>query len=159
MVAAEAANAVAELYIEGQKKAKGLATSEANAWLDQRVREVHQEVIQAQQKRDEFRRQAGIIELGEMSINAEQLADMNSRLIEARTVRQQAEARYAQVAKLTQSSAALESCARGALLGTDPDLAATADRDRAQDRRAGDAISRRASQDGAGARGAGQCAG
>jgi len=108
VLAAESANAVAELYIEGQKKAKGLATSEANSWLDQRVREVHQEVIKAQQKRDEFRRQAGIIELGELSINAEQLADMNSRLIEARTVRQQAEARYAQVAKLTQSSAALE---------------------------------------------------
>jgi succinoglycan biosynthesis transport protein ExoP len=108
-LAADAANAVAELYIDGQKKAKGRATSEANSWLDQRVREVHQEVIKAQQKRDEFRRQAGIIELGEISINAEQLADMNSRLIEARTVRQQAEARYSQVAKLTQSSDALES--------------------------------------------------
>jgi polysaccharide biosynthesis transport protein len=108
-LAADAANAVAELYIEGQKKAKGQATSEANSWLDQRVREVHEQVIRAQQKRDEFRRQAGIIQLGDLSINAEQLAIVNSRLLEARTVRQQAEARYAQVAKLTRSGAPLES--------------------------------------------------
>jgi polysaccharide biosynthesis transport protein len=108
-LAADAANAVAELYIEGQKKAKGQATTEANSWLDQRVREVHEQVIRAQQKRDEFRRQAGIIQLGDLSINAEQLAVVNSRLLEARTVRQQAEARYAQVAKLTRSGAALES--------------------------------------------------
>jgi succinoglycan biosynthesis transport protein ExoP len=108
-LAADAANAVAELYIEGQKKAKGQATTEANSWLDQRVREVHEQVIRAQQKRDEFRRQAGIIQLGDLSINAEQLAVVDSRLLEARTVRQQAEARYAQVAKLTRSGAALES--------------------------------------------------
>jgi polysaccharide biosynthesis transport protein len=107
-ISAEAANAAAELYIEGQKNAKGRATSEANSWLDQRVREVHEEVIRAQQKRDEFRRQAGIIQIGDLSINAEQLAVLNSRLLEARTVRQHAEARYAQVAKLTQSGAALE---------------------------------------------------
>jgi succinoglycan biosynthesis transport protein ExoP len=100
-LAAEAANAMAELYIEGQKKAKGLATSEANSWLDQRVHEVHQKVIKAQQKRDEFRRKAGIIQLGDLSINGEQLAALNSRLVEARTVRQQVEARHAQVAKLT----------------------------------------------------------
>jgi succinoglycan biosynthesis transport protein ExoP len=108
-LAAEAANAMAELYIEGQKKAKGLATSEANSWLDQRVHEVHQKVIKAQQKRDEFRRKAGIIQLGDLSINGEQLAALNSRLVEARTVRQQVEARHAQVAKLTRSGAPLES--------------------------------------------------
>ena len=108
VLAADAANAVAELYIEGQKKAKGQATSEANSWLDQRVREVHEQVMKAQQKRDEFRRQAGIIQLGEISINGEQLAALNSRLLEARTLRQQAEARHAQIARLTQSGAALE---------------------------------------------------
>src|SRR5262249_57538797 len=40
-LAAAAANATAELYIESQRNAKGQATSEANTWLDRRVNEVH----------------------------------------------------------------------------------------------------------------------
>lgn len=109
ILAADAANAMAELYIEEQKNAKGRATVEANLWLDQRVREAHEQVIKAQQKRDEFRRHAGIVQLGDISIIAEQLASLNARLLEARSARQQTEARYAQVAKLSQSGAALES--------------------------------------------------
>ena len=109
IIAAEAANATAELYIEAQKNAKGQATSEANSWLDRRVGEVHEQVIEAQQKRDKFRRQAGIVQIGDLTINAEQLTQLNGQLLAARTTRQQAEARYAQVAELTQSGAQLES--------------------------------------------------
>ncbi len=108
LLAAEAANAVAEIYIEGQRSAKGKATSDANSWLDEKVRDAHQVVIKAQQKRDEFRRQAGIIQLGDISINGEQLASVSASLVEARAVRQHAEARHAQIAKLTQSGAPLE---------------------------------------------------
>ncbi len=111
ILAAEAANAMVEVYIEGQRKAKGQATSEANFWLDQRVGEAHAQVIEAQRKRDEFRREAGIIQLGDISINAEQLGTLNAHLLEARSIRQQVEARYAQVAKLTQSGAPLETVA------------------------------------------------
>src|SRR5262249_53294035 len=73
-LAAPAANATAELYIESQRNAKGQATSEANTWLDRRVNEVHQQVIEAQQKRDDFRRKAGIVQLGDLSIYGQQLA-------------------------------------------------------------------------------------
>ncbi len=109
IIAAEAANAAAELYIGAQRNAKGRATSEANSWLDQRVIEVHQQVIEAQRKRDEFRRNAGIVQVGDLSINAEQLAQLNLQLVAARTARQQAEARHVQVSKLTESGAQLES--------------------------------------------------
>lgn len=109
VIAADAANAAAELYIEAQENAKGQATSEANSWLDRRVNEVHEQVIRAQQKRDEFRRKAGIVQIGDLSTNAEQLGQLNSQLLAARTARQEVEARYAQVAKLTEAGAPLES--------------------------------------------------
>jgi polysaccharide biosynthesis transport protein len=103
LIAAQAANAAAAIYIEAQKNAKGQATSEANAWLDRRVNEVHEQVIKAQQKRDEFRRNAGIVQIGDMTMNAEQLTQLNSQLVAARTIRQQADARYAQVTKLQET--------------------------------------------------------
>ena len=109
VIAAAAANAAAAVYIESQKNAKGQATSEANAWLDRRVNEAHEQVITAQQKRDEFRRQAGIVQIGALTMNAEQLTQLNSQLVVARTARQQADARYAQIAKLEQTGAPLES--------------------------------------------------
>lgn len=109
VIAADAANAAAELYIEAQENAKGQATNEANSWLDRRVNEVHEQVIRAQQKRDEFRRKAGIVQIGDLSTNAEQLGQLNSQLLAARTARQEVEARYAQVTKLTEAGAPLES--------------------------------------------------
>src|SRR4051794_26896182 len=42
-------------------------------------------------------------------MNAEQLTQLNSQLVVARTARQQADARYAQIAKLEQTGAPLES--------------------------------------------------
>ena len=107
-IAAAAANATAELYLERQQNAKGQATGEANAWLDEKVLAAHQQVIAAQKKRDEYRRKAGIIELGDLSIYAEQLAILNTQLVETRTHRQQAEARYAQAQKIDQSGGQIE---------------------------------------------------
>ncbi|MGH6802113.1 MAG: Wzz/FepE/Etk N-terminal domain-containing protein, partial [Methyloceanibacter sp.] len=93
LLAAAAANMAAELYIEEQHTSKGKATTDANTWLDRRVGEVHAQVIEAQRQRDEFRRKAGIVELSDSSIYVEQLALLNIRLVEARSARQQTEAR------------------------------------------------------------------
>jgi capsular exopolysaccharide synthesis family protein len=109
LIAAAAANAAATIYIESQNEAKTQATREANAWLDRRVNEVREQIVTAQQKRDDFRRKAGIVQIGDLTVNAEQLGQLNSQLLTARTARQQADARYAQILKLQENGAPLES--------------------------------------------------
>ena len=109
VIAAAAANAAATIYIESQNEAKTQATREANAWLDRRVNEVREQIVEAQQKRDEFRRNAGIVQIGDLTVNAEQLGQLNLQLLAARTARQQADARYAQILKLQENGSPLES--------------------------------------------------
>ncbi len=95
--AALAANTVSELYILEQLAAKGDATSRASKWLSERVNEMRRRVIDSEQRLEEFRRTAGIIEVGGATLFQQQLVGLNEELIQARNKRAEAEARYEQV--------------------------------------------------------------
>jgi uncharacterized protein involved in exopolysaccharide biosynthesis len=147
VIAAAAANAAATIYIESQNEAKTQATREANAWLDRRVNEVREQIVEAQQKRDEFRRNAGIVQIGDLTVNAEQLGQLNLQLLAARTARQQADARYAQILKLQENGTSARIGAGRPLLAPHSESSPARDRNRPQDRRTEDAVSRWPSQD------------
>lgn len=95
--AALAANTTAEIYILDQLATKGEATSRASKWLSERVNEMRRRVIDSEQRLEEFRRTAGIVEIGGASLFQQQLVGLNEELIAARNKRAEAEARYEQV--------------------------------------------------------------
>lgn len=95
--AALAANTISELYILDQLAAKGDATSRASKWLSERVNEMRRRVIESEQRLEEFRRTAGIVEIGGATLFQQQLVGLNEELIQARNKRAEAEARYEQV--------------------------------------------------------------
>jgi capsular exopolysaccharide synthesis family protein len=96
-MAALAANAVSELYILDQLTSKGETTSRAAEWLNQRVNEMRQRVLDSEQRLDEFRKKSGIVEIGGANISQQQIARLNEELVLARTKLSESEARNAQV--------------------------------------------------------------
>ena len=102
-MAALAANTTAELYILDQLAAKGETTSRASDWLKQHVEELHERVIESEQKLEDYRKQSGIIDTGGATVYQSQLGRLNEELVLARTHLAEAEARAAQVQDLVKS--------------------------------------------------------
>lgn len=99
-MAAIAANATAEAYILDQIEGKGDVTARASRWLDQRVKELRDRVIESETKLGQFRAKAGLVDIGEGSTLKTQLSKLETELIEARTRRAEAKARYDQIQSL-----------------------------------------------------------
>ena len=102
-VAALGANTTAELYILDQLAAKGETTSRASDWLKQHVEELHERVIEFEQKLEDYRRQSGIIDTGGASVYQSQLGRLDEELVLARTKLAESEARAQQVQGLVKS--------------------------------------------------------
>lgn len=96
-MASLAANTTAELYILDQLNSKGDTTNRASEWLNQRVNELRQRVIDSEQRLEAYRRQSGIVDTGGATIYQQQLARLNEELVLARTRLAEAEARAQQV--------------------------------------------------------------
>ena len=99
-MAAIAANATAEAYILDQIEGKGDVTARASRWLDQRVKELRDRVIESETKLGQYRAQTGLVDIGEGSTAKTQLAKLEGELIDARTRRAEAQARYDQIQSL-----------------------------------------------------------
>jgi capsular exopolysaccharide synthesis family protein len=110
-MAALATNTVADLYILGQLNAKYEATERANRWLADRVGELRLRVGASSRKLESFRRRAGLVNIGDTTLYAQQLAELNSQLIGSRTVLAEADARYNQVQRLLGTPGGLDTAA------------------------------------------------
>ena len=110
-MAAKAANATADVYILDQLNAKYEATERANAWLGDRVNELRQRLENSSQELENFRRQAGLLEIDGSTIFTQQYAELSSEAAAARTRRAEAEARYNQVQQLLSSDAGVGTAA------------------------------------------------
>ena len=102
-MAAKAANAIAEVYIQQQLQRKNTVTQNASKWLAQRAGELRQKVIDSERRLEDYRRKSGIMEVQGLNLLREEIAKVNDDLIAARTKRVEAEARYQQVQKLLRS--------------------------------------------------------
>ena len=109
--AARLANAAAQAYIDDQIAAKTEQTRRANAWLQDRAIELKREVEKSARAVEEHRRRAGLVNVEGSSLLAQQLAELNSRLIVARADRAEAEARHRQIKKLLESPGGIDSAA------------------------------------------------
>lgn len=90
---AKIANAFVEQYLQGQLSMKFDATQRANSWLTKKLAELQETVRQSELKEQEFREKNGLIETDGHTISDQQLSELNSQLIIARTERAQAEAK------------------------------------------------------------------
>ena len=110
-MAAIAANATAETYIQDQIEDRGDVTQKATAWLAQRASDLRKRVIESERRLEEFRRKSGIVEVQGSSLLREQITKMNGDLIAARATRAEAEARHRQVLSLLKSEGGIQTAA------------------------------------------------
>ncbi|MDP6344605.1 MAG: GumC family protein, partial [Alphaproteobacteria bacterium] len=110
--AAEAANALAEVYINETILRKFEANARATDWLNQQVAELRQRLEASQSALEEHRRNIGYLDIeGQASILAQQLAELNTDLVRARGARAESAARFQQIEKLLESEEGIESAA------------------------------------------------
>ena len=84
-LAADAANTVADLYLATQEGAKRSTARSASAWLSSAIEPLRKKVDEAEARIESFRTQNGLLQgANNVSINAQQLADLNAQLANAR---------------------------------------------------------------------------
>lgn len=97
-MAANAANRLAQGFIEAQLEA-GLATSaDASAWMNSRLSELRTKLKAAEGKLQAFREKENLVDIdGVLTISAAELAATSNRMVDARSNRAEAESLYRQV--------------------------------------------------------------
>ncbi|KQW22235.1 protein tyrosine kinase [Afipia sp. Root123D2] len=91
--AAEIANTVANVYIADQLNAKFDANRRATLWLQGRLNEIGEQALTAERAVAVFKSQNNIVTAGGKLMDDQQVADLNSRLVAARAVTADAQAR------------------------------------------------------------------
>ncbi len=110
-MAARIANTVAELYLLQQREAKFEATRRATEWLYERTADLRETVKASEDAVEAFRREAGLIEGKGFTLASQQVSELNTQLILARTTRAEAEARLHQVRALLAGEGGIDSAA------------------------------------------------
>ncbi len=95
--AARIANAVADEYLQSRLETKFELTRQANTWLSQRIAELRQKTAEAEAAVEKARAEYGLLEGNGVTLTSQELAELNTQLVMARTERAEAEARLGQV--------------------------------------------------------------
>ncbi|MCB2011776.1 MAG: polysaccharide biosynthesis tyrosine autokinase [Geminicoccaceae bacterium] len=101
---ARIANTVANAYIVGQLQTKYAAGNEATDWLRDRVEEMRQKLVAAEQRIVDLKNAKGIASEGRIDPIQQQIGQINGQLAQAQASRAEAEARFNQVQNLLRSS-------------------------------------------------------
>jgi succinoglycan biosynthesis transport protein ExoP len=101
--AAQIANAVAEAYINDQLDAKYQSARRAGNWLADRIQELKQQAISADKSIVDFKSKNNIVDAGGRSISEQQVAELNSQLLAARTGTAEARARLDRIEQIMKS--------------------------------------------------------
>jgi succinoglycan biosynthesis transport protein ExoP len=91
--AAEIANAIANAYIDDQLEAKFDSARRAGVWLQARLRELREQASTAERAVVAFKNKNEMVDTGGRTINEQQLAELNSELVVARSRTAEASAR------------------------------------------------------------------
>ena len=84
--AAQLANAVANAYVVNQLDARFESAKQASGWLSDRLVELRQQLRDSEEAVTKFRNEHGLVRSGPtVALNDQQLAELNSKLIAART--------------------------------------------------------------------------
>ncbi|MFG1209578.1 polysaccharide biosynthesis tyrosine autokinase [Xanthobacter flavus] len=96
-MAAEVANQVAEAYIVDQLESKYQATRRASVWLQDRIAELRDQALAADRTVQDFKAKNNIIDTQRGLISDQQMSELNTQLINARTAVAESQARYERV--------------------------------------------------------------
>src|SRR5262249_11748106 len=108
--AAQLANAVADAYVVDQLDARLESAKRASGWLSDRLSELRQQLRDSEDAIVNFRRGHGLSRSGPtLALNDQQLADLNSKLIAARTDAAEKKARVDFLADLSTGKKTLDS--------------------------------------------------
>ena len=102
------ANAFAHEYLKHQIEMQETENRKANAWLSSRVEELRKTVIESERAVQAFSAKNDLFELDGMTLSDQQVSELNSSLVEARSEYAQSEARLAQAKKLLSSRGGIE---------------------------------------------------
>jgi polysaccharide biosynthesis transport protein len=100
--AAQIANEVANAYIDDQLESTYAAARRAGTWLQVRLRELRDQASTAERAVVAFKTKHDIVDAGGRSINDQQLAELNSELVVARSKTGEAKARLDRVQAVLQ---------------------------------------------------------
>jgi len=98
--AAQIANAVADAYVVDALEAKYQTTRRAAVWLQDRLKELREESANAERAVVDFKAKNNIVDTGGRLMNEQQLAELNSALIQARAMTAEAKARLDRVQQI-----------------------------------------------------------
>jgi succinoglycan biosynthesis transport protein ExoP len=104
--ASQIANAVADAYIVDSLEAKYQTTRRAAVWLQDRLKELQQQASVAERAAVDFKGKNGIVDTGGRLLNEQQLAELNSALIQARAQTAEAQARMNRVNDILRAASA-----------------------------------------------------
>ncbi len=100
-LAAEAANKLAEAYINWQRQAKLEQTKDATTWLNAQIEALRTKVSESEAAVERFRASSGLYAgSNNVTLNAQQLSELNSQLILAAAQKSEAEARARLIKKM-----------------------------------------------------------
>ena len=98
--AAQVANAVADAYVVDTLEAKYATTRRAASWLQERLTELRQELASAERAVIDYKTKNNIVDTGGRLINEQQLAELNSALVQARAMTAESKARLDRVQQI-----------------------------------------------------------
>jgi capsular exopolysaccharide synthesis family protein len=100
-VAADAVNALAQLYIEQSLELRFTTSTEATGWLSERLKEQQTRVVAAEQALQQYREREGLVaQEAREGLVEQKLGTLNGAVLEARTERIARETLYRQIASL-----------------------------------------------------------
>lgn len=103
--AAQVANTIADFYISDQLDAKYDATRKGAEWLAGKVAELRRNVVDSEKAVEAFRNKSGLLSGTRGTLIEQQISDLNTQLIVARSARAELESRLAQIQRLARSPA------------------------------------------------------
>jgi len=109
--AARLANEVADTYVLDQLEAKFEATRKANAWLSSRLSDLREALRDSERAAEIFRAENNLIDAGGVTLNDQQLSELNAQLILIRAEKAERLAKFKRVEELLARGAGLESVA------------------------------------------------
>lgn len=101
--AAAIANAVAKRYFEEQVRAKNESTRIAATWLNKQIGELKARVVASDRAVQDYRAANNLAVAQGVTVNDQQITDLNNKLVAARTQTAEAKAKYDQVQLLAKS--------------------------------------------------------
>ncbi|MDO8837350.1 MAG: polysaccharide biosynthesis tyrosine autokinase [Parvibaculum sp.] len=107
--AARIANAIAETYILDQLDAKFDGTRQANEWLSRRLTELRQQVRDSERAVEIYRAEQGLETPSGVTLNEQELSELNAQLILARASLAEVQARYSRARQIRATGGSIES--------------------------------------------------